>query len=596
MSNPFSVKTPETLSPKDIADLFIDVFSDFPRIQASEHTFIHGPRGTGKSMMLRYLEPQVQLAAHKVERANELSHYAIHMPVKSSYYNLSELERLQGAPYWLLAEHFLISNAILHILKSLEKLVGLQSIETECIKAFTKNVYSLADDTGCSLNQLEEYSTISDLCNIFDAERRAAKSYLAKLAFTQELIPYSDALFSYEDVFIPLVKLVKGLSVTPSGPLFLMLDDADNLPVRMQKIINGWVSYRSTNTVCLKISTQQRYKTWRTTQDILIESSHDFSEVDISSVYTSKNTSHYYDRVEQVVKRRLEIYNIKSSPSDFFPNSQDQELAIEAVKQKIKNDWDTGVKRVSSRKSDDITRYAVSEYMKSLGCTKKTNRYSYSGFKSMVNISSGMIRFFLEPAARMFSEMTATNSSKNLTHIPFDVQDDVLYKWSEEFVLEEFERLKNDEATIKNDANHSTYMNNKVQGLKSLINGLGELFQAKLVSDDSERRLISFMVTNSPNDNVQEILDLGVEWGYFHRKTIARKEGLGRNTLYSLNRRLAPFFKLDPSGYAAHISITPEDLELAIYDHRAFVRNRLAKVVTRKKSSTSNTQQTSFDL
>ncbi|MDK2702681.1 hypothetical protein QO226_22730, partial [Vibrio vulnificus] len=30
--NPFSVKTPETLSPEDIASLFVDVFSDYPKL------------------------------------------------------------------------------------------------------------------------------------------------------------------------------------------------------------------------------------------------------------------------------------------------------------------------------------------------------------------------------------------------------------------------------------------------------------------------------------------------------------------------------------------------------------------------------------
>lgn len=72
MINPFSVKTPETLTAKDIATLFIDVFSDFPKVLEFNHTFIHGARGTGKSMMLRYLEPKVQLEAGKVTNYADL--------------------------------------------------------------------------------------------------------------------------------------------------------------------------------------------------------------------------------------------------------------------------------------------------------------------------------------------------------------------------------------------------------------------------------------------------------------------------------------------------------------------------------------------
>lgn len=574
--NPFSVKTPETLTPEDIASLFIDVFSDFPRLLANEHTFLHGARGTGKSMMFRYMEPAVQLAAHKIESASELERYAVHMPIKNANYYLSELERLEGAPYWLLAEHFLIINASLHVLKSLTLLASRKNDSTlEDLDLFNEEIKYLIDLCSSKNNNSRNEpagfkSTFEDLTSFFEKQRSSAKNYIAKLAFVKDLVPYSGLLLGYEEFFLPFLRMVKELSFTPKGPIFLMLDDADNLPLRMQNIINGWVSYRSNNYLCLKISTQQKYKTWRTPQGILIESSHDFSEIDISSVYTSKNFSHYYDRVEKVVRRRLEVAGIKNSdPLVFFPINNNQKESIENIKKKIGSDWDNGNK-ISSRKNDDIRRYAVSEYIKTLGQSKKTNMYSYSGFKSMVDISSGMIRFFLEPAARMFSEQQASRESSTIDSIPHEVQDAVLYKWSEEYILSEFDRLRKDESTI------SAENLNKVEKLKRLINSFGECFQKKLVSSDSERQFISFMVTSAPSEDIQEVLDLAVEWGYLTAKTIARKEGFGRNISYTLNRRLAPYFKLDPSGYAAHLSVTPEMLKLAVEDPRAFVRDRLA--------------------
>lgn len=574
--NPFSVKTPETLTPEDIASLFIDVFSDFPRLLANEHTFLHGARGTGKSMMFRYMEPSVQLAANKIDSASELERYAVHMPIKNANYYLSELERLEGAPYWLLAEHFLIINASLHVLKSLTLLASRKNDSTlEDLDLFNEEIKYLIDlcssENNNSRNEPAGFkSTFEDLTSFFEKQRSSAKNYIAKLAFVKDLVPYSGLLLGYEEFFLPFLRMVKKLSFTPKGPIFLMLDDADNLPLRMQNIINGWVSYRSNNYLCLKISTQQKYKTWRTPQGILIESSHDFSEIDISSVYTSKNFSHYYDRVEKVVRRRLEVAGIKNSdPLAFFPINKNQKESIESIKKKIGSDWDNGNK-ISSRKNDDIRRYAVSEYIKTLGQSKKTNMYSYSGFKSMVDISSGMIRFFLEPAARMFSEQQASRESSTIDSIPYEVQDAVLYKWSEEYILSEFDRLRKDESTI------SAENLNKVEKLKRLINSFGECFQKKLVSSDSERQFISFMVTSAPSEDIQEVLDLAVEWGYLTAKTIARKEGVGRNISYTLNRRLAPYFKLDPSGYAAHLSVTPDMLKLAVEDPRAFVRDRLA--------------------
>lgn len=580
--NPFSVKTPETLTPKDIADLFIDVFSDFPKLLTAEHTFLHGARGTGKSMMLRYLEPQVQLAANRVDLACKLPYFAVHVPIKSPHFSLSELERLEGSPYWLMAEHFLVANILLRIVGSLKELLKDEKNFDECIESFYQDVVDLASSIGCDVDlfqsdgrsSLEKVKLIERLC---EKERLNAKSYLGLLSFKKELVPYENPLFGYEDFFLPFVRLVKNLDVTPSGPLYLMLDDADNLPVRMQKIINGWVSFRTTDDVCLKISTQQKYRTWRTSQGVLIESSHDFSEIDISAVYTSKNFSHYFDRVESVVRRRLEISGFKNtSPVDFFPENLKQKAALEEVKTRIASEWDAG-ERCSSRRSDDVNRYFMSEYVKGLASKKKTNTLSYAGFKSMVNVSSGMIRFFLEPAARMYADLEATSSGEKFEYIPADVQDAILYKWSEEYVLEEFNKLRNDETS------QDSLGDNKVEKLKKLINSLGELFQSKLLSTGSERRYISFMLTDSVTRDVQGVLDLAVEWGYLSQKTIAKKEGVGRNTQYTLNRRLAPHFKLDPSGYAAHMSITPEMIRLAMEDTKAFVRERLREASEEEK-------------
>src|SRR5690606_11762810 len=120
------------------------------------------------------------------------------------------------------------------------------------------------------------------------------------------------------------------LSFTPNGPVFLMVDDADNLSIRMQKVLNNWVSYRTTNEICLKISTQKRYKTWRTNQDILIESPHDFTEIDINAVYTSKQKSSFYERIEKIVEKRLEVANINVLPHDFFPRDLEQKKKLEA--------------------------------------------------------------------------------------------------------------------------------------------------------------------------------------------------------------------------------------------------------------------------
>lgn len=567
--NPFSIKTPETLTPENIASLFVDVFSDFPRILAQEHTFIQGARGTGKSMMLRYLEPLVQLAARQVSEVSELKHFSVHVPIKTANYSLAELERLDGAPYWLLAEHLLILNASYHIASSVANLFSADEYRDNLeAKEYIKSVIDLIGSSG-GLTESSDNNDLRSLPRLFSRERAAAKTYVGRLSFIKDMVPYEGAIFSYEDFFLPYIRLTKELSFSPNGPIFLMLDDADNLPLRMQQILNDWVSYRTTNDICLKVSVQKKYKTWRTSQGILIESPHDYADIDINTFYTSKQYSNYYDRIEKIVHRRLEVAGFENTnPVDFFPSNDSQDKALSEIAKKIKLGWENGEK-VSSRKSDDVRRYAVSEYLKLLAKDKKTNMYSYAGFRTLVDLSSGMVRFFLESASRMYSELQSNYSASSFDHIPTDVQDRVLYKWSEEYALAELDKIKSDESS------KSIVNLRKVERLKRLINSFGECFQKKLVSSDSERHFISFMVTKETSYEVQEVLDLAIEWGYLTVKTMARKEGAGRNLVYTMNRRLAPHFKLDPSGYAAHMSVTPEHLLLAIENPRAFISARL---------------------
>ncbi|WP_313659392.1 hypothetical protein [Acinetobacter variabilis] len=580
--NPFAIKTPETLSDQDIATLFIDVFSDFPKVLDTNHTFIHGARGTGKSMMLRYLEPKVQIAAKKYETISEIPFFAIYIPIKTAYYNLAELERLQGASYWMLAEHYFITTLCLSILNKLREIPFID--QDESLNEFISEVYQMSKWFG--VNFSEKPSNLKDLANIFLFEKNNIKKYLAKISFTTDNVNYNGALFDYSDFFIEFISKIKNLNKTPNGPIYLMLDDADNLSVRMQKILNTWVSYRTTQNLCLKVSTQKKYKTWRNIQDILIESSHDFTEIDINSIYTSKNNSTYYQRIEKIVEKRLEVAGINVNPHDFFPTDKHQDNEILKIKEIIKNNWDQDINKVSSRKSDDVNRYAVSEYMKILMNDKKGNRYSYAGFESLINISSGMIRCFLEPASRMYAQMESTGNGI-IKNIPPEIQNEIIKKWSEEFVLSDFDKMRRDESTLNND-NKVINSDNRVDRLKNLINGLGECFQKKLISNDSERRLISFMLTKNPSPELQEILDLAIEWGYLNLGSIAKKEGIGRNQLYTLNRRLAPYFRLDPSGYAAHMSITPDLLELATTSPTQFVSERLKH---NEKTLNSNIQQ-----
>src|ERR1700691_1617044 len=118
--NPFSVQTPEDIEAPEVVDLFVDVFSDFYNVKNQGHTFLHGPRGSGKSMMFRYLEPDCQLLALKKQRLNELTFYAVYVPIKNTDLKLTELERLSNKhANIVLNEHFLTAFIAARVFASL---------------------------------------------------------------------------------------------------------------------------------------------------------------------------------------------------------------------------------------------------------------------------------------------------------------------------------------------------------------------------------------------------------------------------------------------------------------------------------------------
>jgi hypothetical protein len=288
-----------------------------------------------------------------------------------------------------------------------------------------------------------------------------------------------------------------------------------------------------------------------------------------------------------VEKRLIRAGLTDVSASDYFPPNEEQENSIKEMGQKIAKEWKEGTLRRGYRPSDDVARYAKAEYIRLLGGTSKDrSTFSYAGFNNMVDISSGVIRCFLEPAARMFSSCVSQGLSYS-TNIPPGIQDGILKQWSQEFLLADFDKLKSTESSngeSSGEANDAYSMFPDAVSVPSrlynLINALGETFQARLIDPKaSERRLISILLTTSPPRDLEEILSLGVEYGYLQVSTIGSKEGIGRRKQYILNRRLAPYFKLDPGGYAAYLSVTPDDLRVATIDPKIFLAKKLKSQV-----------------
>ena len=568
-TNPFAVQTPEGLSAKDVVSLFVDVFADFQLVRNQGHTFLNGPRGSGKSMMFRYLEPDCQQLATG-SPLSELPFFAVHVPIKNTRLNLTEIERLRGShAEALIAEHYMVLVVLSRCIDALrrsevpEEASSLEAVSEFCDSTFPSLLKAIGYEV--TLRTLPPDRSLQGLLAWMEASLSAAlgelAQYLKKIAFPGADLVYEGSLGNYVDLLCPFIEALRSLPVLPNGPVYLLIDDADNLSETQTRVLNEWVSTRSTGEVCLKVSTQLRYKTFRTITGGTISTPHDYDEINISAVYTSQK-SRYRERMHSIIAKRLVLYNIGGTPEQFFPSDSKQEEAIEALRREYMDQGDDEARGARAR--DDATRYARPDYIKDLNKRRGgRNRYSYSGFDQLIHISSGVIRHFLDSAAEMYAEEQARNGT--VTSVSPPIQNQVVRNQADQLFFAEFDKIAMDDAA-------ASERFQSLNQMRQMVRALGGIFFELLISDAAERRVFSIALSDSDDLEVLDALELGVQYGYFHKSSIGTKKFAGRTPLYILTRRLAPFFSLDPTSFAGYQFITTADLRSAMQEPTAFVR------------------------
>ena len=584
--NPFQITTPEDLSAEEMASLFVDVFNDFKKVLDPGHTFLIGPRGTGKSMMLRYMQPDCQCLSRRCA-IKDLPFLAFYIPLKNTNFTMPELLRLENKHASdFLNENLLCLHCAISVFETLSNEMFISQIESEEIYKYYRNIFCeiLNDDS-----QITEISStdiiITHILVSLKKEYKYAMEYAKKLAFTSKIIPYEGQLFDYISFLLPLLEALSKLNCFPNGTIYLLLDDAQMLSLSQTQILNSWVSTRTSRRVSLKISTQYNYKTYYTTHASTIDSPHDYSEVDMSTIYTTSYKDKYKDRIIDIIKKRFDYCGINITPEAFFPCDPKQEKVIKDIENQYRISYDKGEGRGYNR-SDDAIRYARPDYIKSLaGKSKSSITYSYSGLDQLIHLSSGVIRYFLESAHSMYAKQKVKNGTREVVScITPSIQNEISRISANEFFFNDLDKL--------NKSNSPEEINvDELTNLRNLIDALGGVFRCILLSDRSERRVFSIAISDKISDRVKKTLELGIQLGYFHRSSIGKKNAItgGRTNLYVLNRRLAPIWNLDPTGFAGYLFLQNKWLEWSIENPE-----ELLKRVVREETKDKNRHQMSL--
>lgn len=586
--NPFQIRTPEALTAEETVSLFVDEYTEFPKIKAEGHTFIIGPRGTGKSMIFRYLQPDCQCQHKSLEKIDYLGLY---IPLRNAgFTKITEMKRLYNVAAEYLNEHIMVAffmQKCFAELSNQDLYAETESLDAEGMRYFRECF--LPRLSGCDQKdvQIEEeakiYSIFYKMSQIMETVYLKAIDYAKKFSFTCEPIPYEGSLYEYLSFIVPLIDGLKKISCFSGKCVYFLIDDAHMLDTLQTRILNNWISTRTSGTVSLKISSQYNYKNYYTTNGEMIETPHDFSEVDMTMVYTGKAKKKYLNRVSEIIKKRLTNHGIDVSPEEFFEQNREQEKKIQEIAEQYKKRYDEGLGR-GNRREDDALRYARPDYIKSLSGNSST--YSYAGFGQLVHLSSGIIRFFLESAYKMYAEEESVSNGQPIMKISHSTQNKVVRKDADDFLFNDLpkygrakeEKLERSETDFDDgsmeEIPEELYPMEDIKNLSNLIEGLGGLFHQILLSDKSERRVFSVAISDKPSDKVEKIFRLGMRLGYFHKSSIGRKDSGsgGRTALYILNRRLAPIWTLDVTSFAGYLFVSNDILEEAMQNPASLLR------------------------
>ncbi len=550
--NPFELVTASKLSAQEAMDLWCDD-KRLDRVTGRETCFIHGHRGTGKSMLFRVLQRDCQELLYPNCQSTFLS---IYFPVRDSEVLVEELKHFQSdLQRYIICE----SQLSLLIVKQLLLIIRDQPdvVPDNCHRTFIdlvvkrmRTAYRFSNASSPTIGGDELAAVILDLIEVIEVECQRIRDFIGRRLLLASSPAYDGPLFLYDSLLGPIADF---FSDCVGVCLYFLIDDGDDLPLTHTVILNTWIARRRKSAV-FKVSTMYTYKTWRTRSGSAIQQPHDLIQYDIATRYLKGKGESYVELLKEICRKRLEQAGVMEpdgtvvDPMRFFPKDERQELKIREVRERLKNEYAQVYTGRAVR--DNVYRHTMSEYLRDLKRRRALHKFSYAGFTTLAILSGGLVRDFIICAQQMFDNASRRVEGEGMRCIPPSIQNDTVRVHADRLL----DRIGDSRQKRVRDAGDW-------RKVASLVRGLGVLFKRKLLSQESERRVFSFALQSPPNRELLKLLKLGISEGYFMKGFIATKEGTGRRALYVLTRRLAPCFSLDVSSYSGYLSCTPDVIE-----------------------------------
>ena len=541
-ANPFEYDQASLIPKELVAEYYIDDFNHGRLLRSRRNIFLVGERGSGKTMALLYNSLQIQqLLSAREEEDVDLGYVGVLIPANTPLVHRVEYTMLEEFPAAVLSEHFLALSIMYHLSETLglveDRVTPAEAHalgqEVEFYFSTTLPPGSDVFDSICQLAQRESVSA-QQLMNRPDAE----EMYSRCLSFATAVIP-----------FLRAVRKIEALSKTH---FMLMIDDAHDFNGHQVMALNSWIAYRDRSLFSLKVATTRVGRPERVTgAGGAIVEGHDYITIDMEYPLHS-GRSEFGRFAERVVRRRLERVGITCHPDEFFPVhgslQDDLRRAGEAVRSRAETLFPSGT---GKQITDYVYKQRWAEYIRQRG--PRANRPMYSGFSTLVYLSTGVIRNLLEPCWWMWDAAESEIGRKSgdeagVPMIPAAVQATKI-------------RERSDVAWKKVGS-----LANTIDGcsrddgikVKNMFEQLARLFVKRLASHASEPSATSFSISARSEEAMTvlgPLLAIAQKGQLLYVRMGAAKTRGQREEYYVPNRMLWPGRGLDPHGQHARVSI-----------------------------------------
>ena len=541
--NPFRFGAANDFSPDEVLEYYIEDFNYSRFLNSTRNIFILGERGSGKTMTLMYHKLTTQRC--KAEGQGEqcsLDHIGIYIPCNTPLMYRTEYELLSPFKAGVLSEHVLVLGMVYWLAKTLDENSDLIDVS---------KTPALGEEFGDAIGRtIPAGATFLKQIVAFARKELLDTQRVINRADTES---FYDQSLSFATLIMPLLDTLRQIPALSDSHYLLMVDDAHDLNEHQIRVLNSWIAYRDHPTFSFKVATVKVDRpTLLTSSGGFILEGHDFTVVDMEKPVHNEQ-SEFGRLASRIVTRRLERIECKMTPSEFFPLHESIKHGLEKAKEEARIEALRKYPRGSATQiSDYVYKYHRAIYFRR---SEKANLPVYSGFETIVYLSTGVVRNLLEPCFWMYEKAVSFKKPES--------QAIVISKGVSPAIQNEIIKQHSGRAwSLLRDGLDKVVVDcsdKDARQLNKLFEQLAQLFRERLLGAGSEPRATSFSISGQADEQnfgeLERLLKIARKAGLLYVREGASKDYGSREDYYVPNRILWPIRGLDPQGQHARVSL-----------------------------------------